>query len=338
MKLGDRITKRVPIILAPNLNHQLIFAWAWCSSLWSNMSNRFQILTYPTLHCSSTRSISISPLSRCLFDHLLLRIEVRQFRLGAMDESWEMFRCSNWLCNWSRIEMKIYLDYLCISKSIIWLLLYYILYTQAMLHTNPGLMGRSHWLCSECWNSCRIPDSRHPCVPLVLPQWALHLPPRHSCMADPDRSSKSSTKINHLKSLRKGRVNIPNPNSPKTETLVSGNKKNIKGGTVYLNRIGCLGVAVGIASRFASQSSWLHATTALVVWCLDASSTMGQHDWESNQTWICPYISEKWPCYLRVYMKGSQAKFVGYVICAFLGIFNFEKESRIPPSIHQVDS
>ena len=228
MKLGDRITKRVPIILAPNLNHQLIFAWAWCSSLWSNMSNRFQILTYPTLHCSSTRSISISPLSRCLFDHLLLRIEVRQFRLGAMDESWEMFRCSNWLCNWSRIEMKIYLDYLCISKSIIWLLLYYILYTQAMLHTNPGLMGRSHWLCSECWNSCRIPDSRHPCVPLVLPQWALHLPPRHSCMADPDRSSKSSTKINHLKSLRKGRVNIPNPNSPKTKTLVSGNKQKHK--------------------------------------------------------------------------------------------------------------
>ena len=194
------------------------------------MSNRFQILTYPTLHCSSTHSISISPLSRCLFDHLLLRIEVRQFRFGAMDESWEMFRCSNWLCNWSRIEMKIYLcvylnlsyDYCCITYCI----------------RKPCYIPIRDW-----WV-----DLIDYAVNVGIPAGSLIQDIHVSCMADPDRSSKSSTKINHLKSLRKERVNIPQPQPPQHKNFgFRKQKKHVKGGTVYLNRIGCLGVKVGIA-------------------------------------------------------------------------------------------
>ena len=285
------------------------------------MSNRFQILTYPTLHCSSTHSISISPLSRCLFDHLLLRIEVRQFRFGAMDESWEMFRCSNWLCNWSRIEMKIYLcvylnlsyDYCCITYCI----------------RKPCYIPIRDW-----WV-----DLIDYAVNVGIPAGSLIQDIHVSCMADPDRSSKSSAKINHLKSLRKERVNIPQPQPPQHKNFgFRKQKKHVKGGTVYLNRIGCLGVKVCIASRFASQSSWLHATTALVVWCLDASSTMGQHDWKAIKLGYVPTFPKNNLVISGFFLKGSQVKFVGYVICAFLGIFNFEQESKIPPSIHQVDS
>ena len=120
----------------------------------------------------------------------------------------------------------IYLDcvYLNVSYDycIMIMYIYYILYTQAMLHTNPELMGGSHW------NSCRTPDSRHPWFPLVLQTmstsfaaWLIRTVLQNHQTTNP---SKESLK---RKSER--------PPTPKKIDFGFRQQDKLKGGTVYLH-------------------------------------------------------------------------------------------------------